>query len=403
MKTRKGKKDVPHVTPPGRPAGMPRYEWNELCAVQCKTHGGKQAKSKKWFIGVDNFRAGSGLDPGPRKQRNLDLIASAPLERSGSRPNKPNPIKGDELIATISSSVDFNSTTFVLQPGLLTLFPWLGQLAALYQKYRVLRFEFYYKPLVSQYDAVGSRGKVVLSFDVDGVAQNLVSLQQAEAMAPHVDFMGYEKAVLALPAAQVNQNSSGLFVRTGPVPAGADPKTYDAGLLYVSTQGMSGVATVGELHARYEIELLNPVLPNSVAQPVNYKTSTFNQAGVVLVSSVWKQMDNPTLSVFNGLGIPYTGGNFIMPAGQFRINITFVILNTGGSSTVVAGRAKLNGVAYALYTTEQLFTSGAVSVDYRSLSFVVTCSGGEVITFEANANFSAGTCVAEFYPQFATL
>lgn len=290
---------------------------------------------------------GSG-DPKRSRARNggLDLISLAPEERGTQASfSRGQVVEQDEFMAVLSASVMFQSTTFVLQPGLAANNPWLAQISQLYQKYRILKWEYYYKPIVSEYDPIGQRGKVIMSFDSDVAGQVLTTFQQAEGMQPHVDFMPYQKASLPLSGKLYSQTNTGLFVRSGIPPAGADPKTYDAGVLYVSTQGMSGSGSMGELHCKYTVELINPILPNVVSAPLNYKYTGYGQSGVALTSGVWTQATSLTVSP-NGLGLTAVGGAITVPSGVLRVSYSASISVSGGSATTASLQLKINGAVF---------------------------------------------------------
>jgi hypothetical protein len=89
---------------------------------------------------------------------------------------------------------------------------------------------------------------------VPGDFQHFLQLQ------PHVRVSSWETGMLRIPASQLNQL---LYVRSGPVPSGADSKTYDVGSLLFSFQGVNPLpggtslpSMGGQLEVAYTVELV---------------------------------------------------------------------------------------------------------------------------------------------------
>lgn len=69
------------------------------------------------------------------------------------------------------------------------------------------------------------------------------------------------------------------YVRTTGVPTGEDPKSYDLGTTYVSTQGMQADnIVVGEMWATYEVELRKPRAANAASATYRGYASSNNNA-----------------------------------------------------------------------------------------------------------------------------
>lgn len=352
---------------------------------------------------------GSGEAPKPKRGRarngGLDLVSMAPSE-VGTQPSfaRGQVVEQDEFVAVLNASTTFQVTTFVLQPGLAGNFPWLSAIASLYQKYRILSWEFYYKPIVSEFDPIGQRGKVIMSFDSDVVGQYLTTFQQAEGMQPHVDFMPYQKARLPLSGRLYSNTNSGLFVRSAAPPAGTDPKTYDAGILYVSTQGMSGSGSMGELHVRYRVELINPVLPNVQSQPLNFKLTSLYQNTIACISATYIQAANLLVGPSgNGLQLPVASGVVTMPSGIFRINYSAGYALAGGLASVVAVQVRINGAGVRGSTALVAANAGIFNPMDLNGSFCKQFTGGELLTIWVNGTFAAGTCTADVGLEISTI
>lgn len=347
----------------------------------------------RWHLGFDKFSMGSGDRPKSAKSRNLDMIAMAPMETAsdyGAGSSKNQVVSQDEFITTVTGSTAFQSTIFVLQPGLSAMFPWLASIANLFQKYRVLSFTFYIKPLVSQYNALGQAGRVILGFDYDATASPLTTQVQAEGMAPHADGMPYERLSLTINSNRATPTTK--FVRSGIPPAGSDLKMYDGGTLYVSTYGLSGSGTIGELRCKYTVELQNPVLPNAIVPQTNTTVSRLgNVAPTTLLTGVDTLIVLDAISPpYNGLGITLNAGSMVMPAGIFLLNYGIKFSNPGANViTAIQSWYTINGLL--LGHTQQFLGATGFQVWSQTNCAVTQCNAGDLIAVHAQVTFASGT------------
>jgi len=355
-------------------------------------------KGKKWYVSAQNIGFGSGERPkdkaskssthGGRRRDPLNLIQNAPYESNPPVSGNTQTVVQDELVANVSMTMAFSCVSYSVQPGLASMFPWLSQLSNLYQKYRIRRMRFYYKPTVSQYAALGSQGRIILSFDTDSASSLLVSLQQAEAMSPNVVGIPYENLSLQLPSSR----SLPLWVRSGPTPAGTDIKTYDAGRLFITTQGGAADGFSGELRVAYEVDLYQPVLPNAVQAPVNFSVSGFyNTTPTVLTTGVETTLPTPlTLPVGNGLGITVGSSSLTMPQGMFRFSVRFLNYNTGANMTIISNKVTFNGSVIS-GSTDSYF-GPALNQKDGLIEVIRNCNAGDTVDFRSTITFGAGTC-----------
>lgn len=241
-------------------------------------------------------------------------------------------IEQDEFVGLINGNTSFGSVAYSIQPGLAAVFPWGSKVANLYERYRILSCEFYYKPTVSPYAVGGQQGKVVLSIDYDAAEGPPTTIQEAESMDPHADALPYESLSLWADPARATPEG-GKFVREGPV-AGTDIKTYDAGNLYVTVVGTANDGQIGELRVRYSFSLMNPRLSAISVPPCRCVTTATIADGTAQVPlsplTGWVLGDNP-------LGIAVVGEIFTLPAGHFIMSV-----HTQMQCNAIAGGALLN-------------------------------------------------------------
>jgi len=298
----------------------------------------------------------------------------------------------DEYIADVAGSVTFATTQFPLNPGQASTFPWLSQEAKLFEKYRIIGLEFYYRPQVSAYATNGQTGKVMLSFDYDASDPAPATKQQVEDTHPHADGMPYETVMLLVDPKESTKQDS-FFVRPGGLPGGSDIKTYDFGTLSVSTTGNNSTANIGELRVRYAIALHDPVLENTVSAPLNLRISQFQSTGgseSAGATTVAKTLALATVTT-NGLQAVNSAGVITLPVGNYIVNVGVVISNNSAADTFLSVGLLLNGSA--LPFTPQQGGSGTVLEGNWSVSgtYFIASTGSTTIAVSATCNYSAGT------------
>ncbi len=281
-------------------------------------------------------RGGRGRNTGMRPQGNnqrADTSAKyggAPMITNTRKISKPEPFSGDELIATLNGSVGFATTQFSLNPGNPTTFPWFNKIASLYERYKFTMLEFYFQHDVSQFNAQGAAGLVILSALYDAASSAPTSKTQIEATDPHVICMPNENACLKLAVQGMHPVGEPKFVRGLSLPGATDIKTYDAGSLFATTQGMAGATEVGELHVRYRGLLYDRILDASAAvAPQNFSVSQFSNTAQASANATPTTMLLATV-VANGLAAVNTAGSIVLPAGNYLVSAQAELGETGG-------------------------------------------------------------------------
>jgi len=295
----------------------------------------------------------------------------------------------DEYIADIAGSVSFAATSFAVNPGQSVTFPWLSKEALLFEKYKILRLEFYYRPQVSAYAANGQTGKVMLSFDFDASDAPPASKQQVEDTHPHSDGMPYEEVLLTIDPKDCSLQDS-YFVRPGGLPGSSDIKTYDAGVLTVSTIGNNSTANIGELRVRYAIALHDPVLENVVSAPLNYHVSNFQSTSA---ESSGASTSAKTLllatAITNGVGATNNSGVITLPVGNYIITGVVLTYNNGEALILSTMNFLINGstnaVSSEIYSNNQCFDCT------NTATIFVTSTGSTTVALSVTNQYSSNT------------
>lgn len=300
------------------------------------------------------------------------------------------PVTEDEYIGevTVANQPNFNVVAYPVNPGQVGTFPWLSTLASRFEKYQFDFLEFYFKREVSEFATNGQVGKVILSFDPDAADAPPSSKVQMEAMDPHKDGMPCENISLLIPPRMLKRLNDAMFVRPGGLPGAADIKTYDIGNLFVATQGILNNVAVGELHVRYGVRLMIPVIESIVGAPANNSVSLFTGGQVGGGATTVGVTVLFGTTVFNPLGITYAAGIFTLPAGNYLVDAQLTNGASVGFTSVVTALEQNNAPIETCTVT-----SGAVFTAFNSTISTFIQSPGVASTWNIlnTATFASGT------------
>jgi hypothetical protein len=265
----------------------------------------------------------------------------------------------------------------------------------LYDKYLFETLEFYFQHDVSQFNAQGSAGLVLLSVLFDAASPAPTLKTQIEATNPRVICMPNQNSLLRVPSAKLHPKGYPLFVRPGTLPGGTDVKTYDAGNFFATVQGMLANNTeVGELHVRGRVRLIDRILDSStVAAPANNQVVTFSStAGELTVTATPYTLLLAGASV-GSLGSTNTAGTILLPPGNYNVDVNTAV-NFSGLSTNATLILQKGGVGIQTGRPPALtYTSGALTTVSLSESVFLVSDGtaASALTVVVQNTFSTGT------------
>lgn len=282
--------------------------------------------------------------------------------------NKECRVRHTEYVCEIFGSVNYNVSTFVIQPGLGTLFPWLSQMATLYESYMVDKLHFHFRTEKS----TSTNGVVMMAVDFDVQDSAPPSKQQ---------LMAYNNAVRTQPWADASYIASSTdlnkfrqrFVRSGLV-ANSDLKTFDVGNLFVATQGCADTTALGELYVSYDIVFRTPQfdLAGYAAQGSNRSAGGTGITGSLILGT------SPSLNAAgSGMPITYntsTGAITFGAVGSYLINfwITQGAAATGTLVPTMTGGSQVSSLTTV--NTANLYTT-SFTVNVINLTDTLTFSG----------------------------
>lgn len=213
----------------------------------------------------------------------------------------------------------------------------------LYEEYEFDYLEFYYTSECSQYAPQGQTGTIVLSADYDASDNPPTTKQMVEDTEPHSRpcLPSTPLVTLKLDCALMKKNL-GKYVRTGNPVANTDIKTYDSGNFYVTTQGCTNTANIGELHVRYRCHLKTPVL-NSLTYGAQAAHFVTRPLGNNFIAGTTFQSGS---SAFLTGGMTF--GNNSLAFGPGMAGSYLIIVSSSGASaqTAVVNSISANGSGY---------------------------------------------------------
>jgi hypothetical protein len=277
-------------------------------------------------------------------------------------------VRHREYIQDVVASSNFTNSVFDINPGLVSSFPWLSQVAQAFEEYYITGMIFEFKTLSADYTTASS---AALGYVIMATQYNSLN----PAFADKVTMENYEFANSAKPSQSfihpieckksVNPVSE-LYIRTGSVPSNGDQRLYDLGAFQIATGGNSGTGVIGELWVTFEVMLCKPKLVS--AEGLNIQTDAYqlpyanisntNLFGIVGSNNLVPNVPGSNIGTF----VPISNGNWLeFPAsietGDFVI--TIVIVGTSASLTAPTGPTLVNCTLLDIFEngTEAVFTN----------------------------------------------
>jgi len=332
-------------------------------------------------------------------QRRLDSVSAVPAAIAvlkGTR--KPriehlgngNTLFSHEEFFYTSAPASANFTVaplFSVNPGMASLFPWLSSEAYNFEKYHIRRLTLKYVARVSS----NSSGSVMLVPDYDPADPAPNCESDAMQYTGGKDNSNWKSFEIKFDCSL--QPKGGLFLRSGPLLPNLDIKLYDAGNLYICTEGLA--ATLGKLWVDYSIELIKPQAnPGHVGmnatvdlQGGGTSAAPFGAAPYVPGNGVTGYILNPGTNLSSVVNQTLQLAN-IIAGREYFLNASFV-------GTVLAIGAPTYGTGLVGVSSLNVGNAGATAIN-AAYSFIGGATNNPTITFTftcttvTNAYFTLG-------------
>jgi hypothetical protein len=201
-----------------------------------------------------------------------------------------------------ATTVEFQNTSFSINPGLDGVFAWLSQIAQNYDEYELEHLVFHYKPVISQASTSGAMGSILLSTNYNAGAEKFESFREMAEYMGTLETRVCDPCMFGVECDPTKHGSSPIeYIRTGTVPVGEDIKTYDLGLFQLATADVSSFAEgtlLGHLYVEYQVVLGKPKLFGALGKAIKCDMFKSPVTSITGVSFVYQCTPNPA----NNLG-----------------------------------------------------------------------------------------------------
>lgn len=189
-------------------------------------------------------------------------------------------------------------------PGLAASFPWLSQIAQYFEEYEFVQLLYTVESMVTEGNT-NAAGTVIMCTQYNPTNAPFTSKATMENYEHSQSFKVTQHAVHGVECDPAKRGGNlAEYIRTGPVPSGQDPKTYDLGIFQVATQGAYPNLMIGELWVTYQVRLSKAKIP-----PVG----TMNLNPTTLNVGSYNSINTSGLSDVDVMGVIAGGGNANTP------------------------------------------------------------------------------------------
>lgn len=213
----------------------------------------KKIAKRKPAVNPNAGRYKQGLKSAPVARQRVRSIAEPKFLRSIS--NGDVTVEHEELIQDINGSVAFSNIGLQINPGLVSTFPWLAQMAPLYESYLFEKLEFRFEST----SATTAQGSLMMAVDYDASDPLAASKIQLATYRRYIRSAPWEECQCVSLLEDLRKQTT-YFVRNGTLAANQDIKLYDVGLLNIAVQGQADASPIGELYIRYRVKFMTPQL-----------------------------------------------------------------------------------------------------------------------------------------------
>jgi len=257
-----------------------------------------------------------------------------------------------EFVTEVSGTTLFSGTSYYVNPGIYSVFPWLASLASNFEQWTPNGVVFEYRSTsgTALASANAAMGVVLMSTQYNSAALDFTSKQAIDSYEYSTSTVPYSNAMHAVECKSGTRPIDTLFVRSQGSSAAvnvSDPQMYDLGVFQVSTVGMQSAYTVGEIWVSYDITFKKPKIGGGIYSA--HLTSGSSPTAAAIFGTGWIM----SYSNIPGLGINTinsTKGVAINAPGTYVYSLTVTGTGLGGpvgqnvsGSNVVAGPLRFAG------------------------------------------------------------
>lgn len=211
---------------------------------------GIRGLAKSWFgLGDYSLKSNSLIPGGGSITNDVQIVPAGPRETR---------IIYREYIGDVfthpTTAGAFYARTYPLNPGLLSLCPWLAPIAQQYEQWTPNGIVFEFKSTSSEYVATQALGSVIMATEYDSLDAVFSNKQDMLNSAYSNEAKPSERIVHGIECDPRDNPLRVFYVRSGAVPSGGSIRDYDLGTFTVATQGgATANLNLGSLYVHYDL------------------------------------------------------------------------------------------------------------------------------------------------------
>lgn len=166
-----------------------------------------------------------------------------------------------DLHSGTGTPTDFKLSSFALNPGNESLFPFAGVIAQRFQEYEIIGMLVELKSLSAEFSTNLSLGSMFMAADYNVLGPSPTTKQQLENMEYSSSCKPSSSLVMPIECDPRNTSNTHLYIATNSDYDGGDKRLYDWCNIHIGTLGIPQAnAPIAEIWISYEIALYKPIL-----------------------------------------------------------------------------------------------------------------------------------------------
>jgi hypothetical protein len=268
-----------------------------------------------------------------------------------------------ELLGDVLSAINFRATSYPINPGLSTVFPWLSPIARQYESYTFHKLNVVYEPSCQTTTA----GAVFLAIDFDALDDVPNTKAAMTAYSGGAKGMAYLPFGITAAKADLHKFSPERYVRDASIP-NSDLKTYDCGQILVGyANAQADNVFTGEVYLEYTVELRTPHI---IVHPEFENAARIESAASVTKTSPFTfpmKIGNLPVNVTDGTTLQF------QKAGEYMMDLD--VTGTG----IVPGGLTLGGTCQSKKVGEDILANATATAGHAILQ-VIAAKNNETLT-----------------------
>lgn len=298
---------------------------------------GLTSLAKSWFgMGDYTLKSNSLIQLGGTTTSDLQIVPSG---------NREVRIIYREYIGDVFThptvAGQFYPSTFNINPGLVSVFPWLAPIAQQYEQWTPNGIVFEFKSTSSEYVATQALGSIIMATEYDVLDAAYADKQTMLNSAYSNEAKPSQRIVHGIECDPRDNPNRIFYVRSGSVPTGSTARDYDIGNFTIATQGgATANLNLGSLYVHYDITFRKEQLFNGIPLKGQYRWmgSTLNPTAATAFPSTPLSGSDPGVTVTN---VTSAGGKINFPNWMVGMTIQIILIASNSTNTLSAATQTL--------------------------------------------------------------